>query len=193
LNWQNKTAPALRIFVETKRRQSMELQIIPRQEIIPSLDPHAVAVKHIEYYPYGRTYDEDEITPGLISKVLKKVPKGIGVYLSLNPDGECDWLEVVSDGKWLFLGYCFEYTEDTKAGKIVRHDNYYSYNPDFADTIGRISEADFSDKSIYTPINSEGQTPIPKIHAITDMDAGVKAVEYFIHTGKRYPGIDWAR
>lgn len=36
-----------------------------------------------------------------------------------------------------------------------------------------------------------GQSPIPKIQAITDMDAGVKVVEYFIRTGKRYPGIEW--
>ena len=27
---------------------------------------------------------------------------------------------------------------------------------------------------------------------ITEMDADVKAVEYFIRTGKLYPGIDWS-
>ena len=32
---------------------------------------------------------------------------------------------------------------------------------------------------------------IPKIHAITDIELGVKAVEYFIRTGEFYPGIDW--
>ena len=68
----------------------MKLQIISKQEIIPLFDPNVVAIKHIEYYPHGRSYSEDEITPRLISKLLKQVPKGIGVYLSLNPDGECD-------------------------------------------------------------------------------------------------------
>ena len=100
-------------------------------------------------------------------------------------------MEVVSDGKWLFLNYCYEYTEDTKDGNTVRYGNYYSYNPDFSDTIEQIDEADYSDKSMYTPIQSEGQTPISKIYAITDMNAGKKAVEYFIRTGELYPGIDW--
>ena len=171
----------------------MEIEIIPKQESIPSFDSNEVAVKHIEYYPYGKTYSEEDITPQIVSKILKKVPKGIGVYLSLNPDGECDWLEVVSDGEWLFLGYSFEYIEDVDDKKFVRYDNYCSYNPDYASTVDQIREADFSDKKIYTPISSGGQSPIPKIQAITNMDAGVKAVEYFIRTGKRYPGIDWMR
>ena len=164
----------------------MEIEIITKQEIIPSFDPNAVAVKRIEYYPYGGTYTEDEITPKVIHKILKEIPTGIGVYLFLDPDGECDWLEVVSDGEWLFLGYCFQ-------DESGRFDNWCSYNPDYADTIEQIRDADFSNKKIYTPINSGGQTPIPKIYAITNMDAGVKAVEYFIRTGERYPGIDWSR
>ncbi|RKJ81042.1 hypothetical protein D7X33_04750 [Butyricicoccus sp. 1XD8-22] len=171
----------------------MEFEVIEKQETIPAFDPNAVAVKHIEHYPYGKTYSEGEITPGVISKILKKLPKGIGVYLSLNPDGECDWLEVVSDGKWLFLGDCFEYTETVNGRQVIRYDCHCSYNPDFADTAQRIDEADLSDESVYTPLKSEGQSPVPRVYAITDMGAGVKAVEYFIRTGRRYPGIDWAR
>jgi len=30
------------------------------------------------------------------------------------------------------------------------------------------------------------------MEAITDMETGVKAVEYFIRTGELYPGMDWA-
>ncbi len=159
----------------------MEFAIIPKQDSIPPFDPDAVAVKHIEYYPYGGTFEEGDITPDLIAKILKEVPKGIGVYLFLDPDGECDWMEVVSDGEWLSLGCSFEGNE-----------NYYSYNPDFADTIHRVEEMDFSDGEVYTSMDSGGQSPIPKIQAITDMQAGVRAVEYFIRTGKLYPGIDWA-
>ena len=40
----------------------MEPKITPKQENIPSFDSNAVAVKHIEYYPYGGTYNEDKIT-----------------------------------------------------------------------------------------------------------------------------------
>lgn len=162
----------------------MKFKIIPKQENIYSFDSNAVAVKLIEYYPYGEIYDGDKITPELIKKILKEVPQGISIYLFLDPDGECNWLEVVSDGEWLFLGYCFQ-------DEIGRFDNWYSYNSDYADTLEQIETAEFSDKNIYTPINSEGQTPIPKVNAITDMDAGLKAVEYFIRTGERYPGIDW--
>ncbi len=32
-----------------------------------------------------------------------------------------------------------------------------------------------------------------KYLVIKDIEAGVKAVEYFIRTGQLYPGIDWAR
>ena len=168
----------------------MELEIIPKSDVILPFSPNAVAVKWIEYY-HGRSYSEDEITPRIISKILKQVPKGIAVYLSLNPDGECDWLEVVSDGKWLFLGCCFEYTETVNNREFVRYSNYSSFNSEFATTIERIEQTAFSDKNVYTSINSDGQSPIPKFQAITDMTAGVKAVEYFIRTGERYPGIDW--
>lgn len=66
-------------------------------------------------------------------------------------------------------------------------------DPAFAHTADRLMKADFSDESIYTALNSGGQSPIPKIQAITDIGEGVKAVEYFIRTGELYPGIDWAQ
>lgn len=164
----------------------MELEIIPKQERIPSFDPNAIVVKQISYYPAG-TYDKEKITPSFIKQILEEIPRSINVYLSLDSHGERDWLEVVSDGKWLFLGYCFEAAQNKAHG----FDNYYSYNPAFAHTADQIMEADFSDERIYTSLESGGQSPIPKIQALTDIEAGVKAVEYFIRTGERYPGIDW--
>ena len=159
----------------------MKPKIIPKQEIIPSYDANAIAIKHIEYYPYGGTYSEDEITPVLISNILKEIPDGIEIYLFLDPDGEDDWLEVNCDGKWIALGFSGDFGQN----------NYYSYNPAFADTADQINKAAFEDKSIWTDLESGGQSPIPKIHAITDIELGVKAVEYFIRTGEFYPGIDW--
>ena len=58
---------------------------------------------------------------------------------------------------------------------------YYSYNPCFAGT------------EELSPLESGGQSPVEKYLAINDIDAGVKAVEYFIRTGELYPGIDWAK
>lgn len=71
-------------------------------------------------------------------------------------------------------------------------ETYFSYNPEYANTVERLEEVDLGDENVYTPINYDGQSPIPKCQAITDMYASVKAVEYFIRTGELYPGIDWA-
>ena len=160
----------------------MELQIIPKNEIIPDFDKQEIKLQHIAYFdaPYNE-YDGEEITEDVIAEVLKKIPAGINIYLSLIPYGEDDWLQVNCNGEWLSLGYSSQNGQN----------NYYSYNASFADTAGRIGEADFSDETIYSPPESGGQSPIPKIQAITDIATGVKAVEYFIRTGKLYPGIDW--
>lgn len=114
----------------------------------------------------------------MIEKILKKIPAGLNLYLSLVPYGEEEWLEVNCDGKWIALSYCCD-------------GGYYSYNGDFAHTANEVMKGNFFDKSIYTPLNSGGQSPIAKMQAITDIDMGVKAVEYFIWTGKLYPKMDW--
>ena len=61
----------------------------------------------------------------------------------------------------------------------------------YADTAEEAEQFDYSDKRVWTALESGGQSPVPKIQAITDMETGVKAVEYFIRTGELYPGIDW--
>ncbi len=165
----------------------MKFEIIPKQDNIPPFDKDTLAVKYIEYYPFGDIYKEDEITEFIISKILNEIPTGFGGYLYLNPDGEADWMEVVSDGEWLYLGCYFE---DDETGDS---ECYYCYNPKFANSVDLLENGNFSDKSLYTDIYSGGQSPIPKFQAINDFDAGIKAVEYFIHTGKIYPGIDWIK
>ena len=89
----------------------MKFEIFPKSDIIPSYDPNAVAVKYIEDNSNGEQYEEDEITPDLISKILHEVPEGIEIILYLDPDGEghCGCLEVVSDGDWLSL--CYDHNE----------------------------------------------------------------------------------
>ena len=160
----------------------MELHIISKQDNIPPFDPQAIKVQQIEYFdsPY-KTYDGTEITEKIIEEVLKEISGGINIYLYLDPDGEDNWLEVNCDGEWIALGFSGDFGQN----------NYYSYNPAFADTVDQINKAAFEDKSIWTDLESGGQSPIPKIHAITDIELGVKAVEYFIRTGEFYPGIDW--
>ena len=160
----------------------MELQIISRQDNIPPFAPQAIKVQQIEYFdPPHKAYNGTEITEKIIEKVLKEISDGINIYLYLDPDGEDNWLEVNCDGKWIAIWFWGDLGENT----------YFSYNPAFVDTAGQVSKMDFSDKSIYTDLKSGGQSPIAKIHALTDIETGIKAVEYFIRTGAFYPGIDW--
>lgn len=161
----------------------MAQEIIFKQEKIPPLNQHTIAVKHIEYYPSSDgIYDEAKITPELIEKILKEIPKGIEILLFLDPDGECDFMEVLSDGEWVSLGCFFEQAGDGC---------YYSYNADYANTANEVEKFNYSDSLVWTKLVSGGQSPIPKIQSITDIQACIKAVEYFIWTGELYPGIDW--
>jgi hypothetical protein len=43
-----------------------------------------------------------------------------------------------------------------------------------------------------SPLLSGGQSPVEKCFTVRDIASGIKAVEYFIRTGKFYPGINWA-
>ncbi len=147
----------------------MELQIIPKQDYIPEFDNQAIQVQYMEF---GRkNYSSDKITENLISKFLKQIPSGMDAILYLDPDGEDNWMEVLCDGEWLALGFSGDFGEN----------NYYSYNPAFAG------------KPDMTKLKSGGQSPVEKMLAIQDVEAGVRAVEYFIRTGGFYPGIDWAK
>ena len=104
----------------------MEVKIIPKQENIPDFDTKAIQIKHIDYYdpPYS-SYEADEITEEVISKILEEIPKGLNIYLYLDPYGEVDQLEVNCDGEWLAIGLSLHGgTKDEK--------NYYSYNPEYA-------------------------------------------------------------
>ncbi len=142
----------------------MEYEIISKQAEIPDYDRLAVCVQYIQGL-------ESEITEARIQALLAAVPDGVDECLFLDPDGEGDFMEVLCDGEWLALGCCFD-----DGGEC-----YYSYNPAYAES------------EELTGLDSGGQSPIEKRLALTDMEAGAEAVEYFIRTGKLYPGIDWAK
>ena len=147
----------------------MELEIIPKQDTVPAFDPKAIQVQYMEY---GRkNHSGDEITEELISKFLKQIPSGMDAILYLDPDGEDNWMEVLCDGEWLALGFCGDFGQN----------NYYSYNPAFAG------------KPDMTKLKSGGQSPVEKMLALQDIEAGVSAVEYFIRTGELDLRIDWAK
>ena len=149
----------------------MELQIIPKQDVILTFDPKAIKIKYIEEYMAGNVFEGDEITEEVISELFERILSGTSVYLSLTPNCEDNWLEVLSDDTWLALGYSSDGGQD----------NYYSYNPDLAGS------------EELTPLLSGGQSVVEKYLALTDKQAGLKAVEYFIRTGELSPNIDWAK
>ena len=139
------------------------------------------------YHSPKKAYKQEEITPKIISKIIKEVSKGININLFLDPAGECDWMEALSDGEWLYLAR-FRFCQNGKQDEY-----FFSYNPDYASTVAQTKESDYSDKSVWTELLSGGQSIIPKIHAITNLESGAKAVEFFIRTGELYPGIDWVQ
>lgn len=154
----------------------MDLEIIPKQDMALEFDSTEIKIKHIEYLGESPSedvfeFEGDEITEKVISELLGQIISGTCVYLSLTPNLEDNWLEVVSDDTWLAMGYSSNNGQD----------NYYSYNPAFEGT------------EEMTPLLSEGQSPIEKYLALTDKQAGLKAVEYFIRTGELSPNIDWAK
>ena len=153
----------------------MELEIIPRLAGVPEYDPNAVRICYIEYtdaaHPSGNVIEGEDITEEVISELLESIMSGTSVYLSLTPACEDDWLEVLSDGTWLALGYSLNGGQE----------NYYSYDPDFEGS------------EELTPLLSGGQSPVEKYLALTDKQAGLKAVEYFIRTGELCRNIDWAK
>ena len=121
----------------------------------------------------GKAREGAEITSDYVKKLVKKVARGnVGeLYLSLNPYGEEDFMEVdVAEG-WAALSY-----EDTETKGW-----YAVYNSEYAGV-----EED-------APPLGSGQSPIPKMHAIQDLELAAICVEYFIKQGKLYPGAPWAK
>lgn len=76
---------------------------------------------------------------------------------------------------------------DTKAIKLKHIEYYPSCDGVYEDN------ADFAGTEELSPLESGGQSPIEKYLALKDIEAGRKAVEYFIRTGELYPGIAWAQ
>ena len=121
----------------------------------------------------GSAREGVEITPDYVKKLVKQVREGDveELYLSLNPFGEEDSMEVdVAEG-WAALSY-----EDTDTGVW-----YAIYNPEYAGV-----EED-------APPLGGGQSPIPMMHAIQDLELAAVCVEYFIKQGRLYPGAPWAK
>lgn len=102
------------------------------------------------------------------------------MYISLtnDPDFEQNFM-IFESGNGLFaLDYIRDNTGDT--GEKAAW--FSTYDPKYLD----------SDEE--TDIKcSDGQSVILRKYAITDKDAVMTAIEYFIHTGKLWNGIQWIK
>ena len=83
----------------------MNLLPIPKQPCTKLPDTGAIKIQHLSFYlAVQAPVTGKQITEAVIADLLEQIPKGINVYLSLDPNGEENWMEVLCDGTWLALG-----------------------------------------------------------------------------------------
>ncbi len=151
------------------------IEFIPKDNS-PSEIPKEIAVKYYVCWP-----DEPkEITPENCKKILKNLWDGkwSSIYLTNNPDLEEDIMQLES-GDGLFA---LEYLRDN-SGMVGEKAAWFStYDPEYLD----------SDEE--TDIEcSDGQSIISRKYTTTDKKSVMTAIEYFIHTGKLWNGIQWMK
>lgn len=164
----------------------MEFEIITKTEGNAPYDHSAIAIKSIEYDFLEKSYKENEITDTVIKDVLDEIRKGTDIFFYLDINGETDYMNVLSGDGWItfLVQLCEENDEDHY---------YFCYNPKFQHTKELLEEDNSFSDELYTPLELGGQSPVPKIQALTDIEAGIRAAEYFIRTGKLSREIDWIK
>ncbi len=93
------------------------------------------------------------------------------LMLSQEPWGEGHYLCAEFAGGWAAVFY------DTGDGEAC----YSCYNPDY-DTV-----------EILAPVEVGGQSPVPKMMALEDMELVAKIVRHFLKTGQLCPGTRWVK
>lgn len=93
------------------------------------------------------------------------------LMLSQEPWGEGHYLCAEFAGGWAAVFY------DTGDGEAC----YSCYNPDY-DTV-----------EILSPVEIGGQSPVPKMMALEDMELVAKIVRHFLKTGQFCPGTRWVK
>ena len=112
-----------------------------------------------------------------IQEIIKNVYNGDykSLCLSLDPDGETDggrYFIMESDSTWISLEIVDE------INKVC----YSSFNTDYMD-----SEEE-------SPIKcSDGQSVILKKYTMHNRKLAAECVEWFIRTGRHYPGMEWLK
>lgn len=113
--------------------------------------------------------EKEQMTDGLADAILKG--KVHSFLLSQEPWGEGHYLCGEFAGGWAALFY-----EASDEGIC-----YSSYNGDY-DTV-----------EILAPVEIGGQSPVPKMMALQDMELVAKIVRHFLKTGQLCPGTLWVK
>ncbi len=149
-----------------------EFEIIEPQPVGNTIDiapPYQVL--HID--ADGFECQAPDIDVRCLQKLLNKVSEGRFECVTASPEywGEEDFMELDCADGWATLGW-----EDWD------NDCWYTiYNPAEA---GNLEDA---------PPEIGGQTPVPKMHAIQDLQLAADCLAWFIKYGGLYPGAYWAK
>lgn len=149
-----------------------EFEIIKPQPVGDTIDlapPYKVL--HID--ADGFECEAPDINVRNLQKLLNKVSEGRFECVTASPEywGEEDFMELDCADGWATLGW-----EDWD------NDCWYTiYNPAEA---GNLEDA---------PPEIGGQSPVPKMHAIQDLQLAADCLAWFIKYGGLYPGAYWAK
>lgn len=151
------------------------IEFVPKDEA-PAEIPKEIAVKYYICWPG----EPKELTPDSCRKILKNLRDGQwrNIYLTNDPDLEEDFMQLESGGGLFALQYLRD-----NSGMMGEEAAWFStYDPEHLD----------SDEE--TDIEcSDGQSIIFRKYTTADMDSVMTAIEYFIHTGKLWNGIQWMK
>lgn len=149
------------------------IEFIPKDEA-PAEIPKEIAVKYYICWPA----EPQKITQDTCQKIMKKLRNGEwgDIYLTNDPELEEDFMEFESGDGLFFL----QYGNSSMIGEEAAY--FSTYAPEYLD----------SDKETNIAC-SDGQSIILRKYTITDKEAVMTAMEYFIHTGKLWNGISWMK
>lgn len=140
---------------------------------IPAVSDESIAIRFLTF-GLGE-YVDDAITKDVVDELCMLIRSGKGQTVCLSTDEYGEESVFTVDFKHCWAALAFN-TYDENGNCIW----YQSLNPD-------------SKSMDDAPVDIGGQSPVPKMLALEDMDLVADSVSYFIRTGKLYPGVSWAK
>lgn len=149
--------------------------IIPKSDT-PAKMPEGIVIKYYECWP-GKA---EKLNSNSLVQVLKNLreDKWKNIFLTNDTDFEQNFMQLESGGGL----YALQFIRDN-TGMIGEEAAWFTtFTPEF---LGSDEETDID--------CSDGQSIIYRENTITDKDAVMTAIEYFIRTGKLWDGISWLK